>query len=100
MTTLPSRLNPGSDEFKAAHAAMSEKLKAVREAVGINEVHNFGKYLVTGAGARDWLNRIMAGRIPKPARKSKPPSGVMDPIFATTGNMRSCNRPAMFSKRV
>ena len=32
MTTLPSRLNPGSDEFKAAHAAMSEKLKAVREA--------------------------------------------------------------------
>lgn len=32
MTLLSSRLNPGSDEFKAAHAAMSEKLEAVRSA--------------------------------------------------------------------
>jgi len=32
MTVLSSRLNPGSDEFKAAHAAMSEKLAAVRSA--------------------------------------------------------------------
>ena len=34
--------------------------------MGINEVHNFGKYLITGPRARDWLDRIMAGRIPKP----------------------------------
>ncbi len=32
MSVLPNRLNPGSDEFKAAHASMSEKLAAVRAA--------------------------------------------------------------------
>ena len=46
---------------------------AVREGVGINEVHNFGKYEVTGPCARDWLDRIMAGRIPAPRRVSLTP---------------------------
>ena len=56
-----------------AFEATAREVKAVREAVGINEVHNFGKYLVTGTGARDWLDRIMAGRIPKPGRLSLTP---------------------------
>ena len=41
--------------------------------MGINEIHNFGKYSVTGTGARDWLDTIMAGRIPKPGRISLTP---------------------------
>ncbi len=56
-----------------AFAATKREALAVRQAVGINEVHNFGKYLVTGLGARDWLNRIMAGRIPKTGRLSLTP---------------------------
>lgn len=56
-----------------AHDAVAGEVKAVREAVGINEIHNFGKYLVTGPGARAWLDRIMAGRIPKPGRLSLTP---------------------------
>ncbi len=56
-----------------AFEATAREVRAVREAVGINEVHNFGKYLVTGAGARAWLDRIMAGRIPKPGRLSLTP---------------------------
>ncbi|MEO0623876.1 MAG: FAD-dependent oxidoreductase [Pseudomonadota bacterium] len=51
-----------------AFGAVGEECRAVREAVGINEIHNFGKYAVTGPGARAWLDRIMAGRIPKPGR--------------------------------
>ena len=43
---------------------------AVRDGVGINEVQNFGKYRVTGPNARAWLDRIMAGLIPKPGRLS------------------------------
>jgi dimethylglycine dehydrogenase len=39
--------------------------RAVREAVGINEIHNFGKYEVTGPEAESWLNTVMAGRVPK-----------------------------------
>ena len=53
--------------------ATRREVKAVRESVGINEVHNFGKYLVTGPKARAWLDRIMAGRIPAPGRVTLTP---------------------------
>ncbi|HEY5598913.1 MAG TPA: FAD-dependent oxidoreductase, partial [Kiloniellales bacterium] len=56
-----------------AFAAVSEECRAVRTAVGINEVHNFGKYEVSGPGAAAWLDRIMAGRIPKAGRISLTP---------------------------
>ena len=56
-----------------AFEATAREVRAVREAVGINEVHNFGKYLVTGKNARIWLDRIMAGRLPKPGRISLTP---------------------------
>ncbi len=53
--------------------AVGREVKAVREGVGINEVQNFGKFEVTGPRARAWLDRIMAGRIPKPGRLSLTP---------------------------
>ena len=56
-----------------AFEATAEECRAVREAVGINEIHNFGKYLVSGPGAEAWLDRIMAGRIPKIGRLSLTP---------------------------
>ncbi|WP_170331300.1 GcvT family protein [Ruegeria arenilitoris] len=56
-----------------AFAATGREVRAVRNAVGINEVHNFGKYRITGASARAWLDRIMAGRIPQPGRLSLTP---------------------------
>ncbi len=61
--------------FRRSNAweATKREVKNVREAVGINEVHNFGKYLVTGPGARAWLDRIMAGRVPKPGRLALSP---------------------------
>ncbi|MEM9241353.1 MAG: glycine cleavage T C-terminal barrel domain-containing protein, partial [Pseudomonadota bacterium] len=61
--------------FRRSNAweATKREVKAVREGVGINEVHNFGKYLVTGPNARDWLDCIMAGRIPKRGRMSLTP---------------------------
>ena len=61
--------------FRRSNAfdAVGEEVRAVRRAVGINEIHNFGKYLVTGPGARDWIDRLMAGRVPKPGRLSLTP---------------------------
>jgi dimethylglycine dehydrogenase len=61
--------------FRRSNAfdATAREVKAVREGVGINEVQNFGKYLVTGSSARAWLDRIMAGRIPQPGRLSLTP---------------------------
>jgi dimethylglycine dehydrogenase len=56
-----------------AFAATGREVRAVRERVGINEVHNFGKFRVTGPRARAWLDRIMAGRIPRPGRVALTP---------------------------
>ncbi|NCX19730.1 MAG: FAD-dependent oxidoreductase, partial [Rhodobacteraceae bacterium] len=61
--------------FRRSNAweATKREVMAVRDNVGINEVHNFGKYHITGRDARAWLDRIMAGRIPKPGRLSLTP---------------------------
>ncbi|MCM2562383.1 FAD-dependent oxidoreductase [Lutimaribacter sp. EGI FJ00015] len=61
--------------FRRSNAwdATAREVAAVRGCVGINEVHNFGKYMVTGPGARAWLDRVMAGRIPAPGRLSLTP---------------------------
>jgi dimethylglycine dehydrogenase len=56
-----------------AFSAVAREVTAVRASVGINEVQNFGKYLVAGPDARAWLDRIMAGRIPKTGRMSLTP---------------------------
>ncbi|MFT6088720.1 GcvT family protein [Sulfitobacter sp.] len=56
-----------------AFSATAREVAGVRASVGINEVQNFGKYLITGTDARAWLDRIMAGRIPKSGRMSLTP---------------------------
>ena len=61
--------------FRRSNAweATRREVLAVRNAVGINEVQNFGKFAVTGRGARAWLDYIMAGRIPQIGRMSLTP---------------------------
>ncbi len=61
--------------FRRSNAfdAVAEECRAVREAVGINEIHNFGKYLVEGPGAVAWLNQIMANRVPDEGRMALTP---------------------------
>ena len=56
-----------------AFETVGAECHAVRHAVGLNEIHNFGKYLVSGTDARAWLDRIMAGRIPKTGRMTLTP---------------------------
>jgi dimethylglycine dehydrogenase len=56
-----------------AFGATTREVLAVRNGVGINEVQNFGKFLVTGPQARAWLDRIMAGRVPAQGRLSLTP---------------------------
>ncbi len=56
-----------------AHDTVGEECRAVREAVGLNEVHNFGKYAISGPGAESWLNHIMGNRAPKPGRMALTP---------------------------
>ncbi len=56
-----------------AHDYVAAEVKAVREAVGAIEVANFAKHEFTGPGAREFLNHIMAGRVPNPGRMALSP---------------------------
>jgi dimethylglycine dehydrogenase len=51
-----------------AFATVGEECRAVRTAVGINEIHNFAKYDVSGPEAESWLNSITANRMPAEGR--------------------------------
>jgi dimethylglycine dehydrogenase len=51
-----------------AFPMVREECHAVRGAVGLYETTNYGKYEVTGRGARAWLDRVFASRIPRPGR--------------------------------
>ena len=51
-----------------AFGPVAAECRAVREAVGINEIHNFGKYLVEGPEAETWLSHLMANRMPREGR--------------------------------
>ena len=72
---LPGEPLYETPSFKRSNAweAVAQECAAVRGAVGINEIQNFGKFRVKGAGARAWLDRIMAGRIPAPGKLSLTP---------------------------
>jgi dimethylglycine dehydrogenase len=47
-----------------AHAAVGAECRAVREAVGLLEISNYGKFEVTGPAAASWLSSIMANQVP------------------------------------
>jgi dimethylglycine dehydrogenase len=61
--------------------------QAVRAAVGLYETTNYGKYEVTGRGARAWLDRVFACRIPKPGRLALAP--MLNPPAASSATCRS-----------
>lgn len=60
-------------ERNRSHDYVARECKAVREAVGGIEIANFAKHEITGPGAREWLDRTMAGHIPKPGRMTLTP---------------------------
>jgi len=59
--------------------------RAVRSAVGLYETTNYGKYEVTGRGARAWLDRVFASRIPKPGRFALAP--MLNPAGRIVGDL-------------
>ncbi|MGV6848955.1 MAG: GcvT family protein [Marinibacterium sp.] len=79
---------PGEARFETpsfrrsnAFDATAREVKNVRQDVGINEIHNFGKYRVSGRRARAWLDEVMAGRLPKPGRVA------LSPMLSPTGRL-------------
>ena len=59
--------------------------QAVRGRVGIYETTNYGKYEVVGRGARAWLDRVFASRIPAPGRLRLAP--MLNPAGRIVGDL-------------
>ena len=49
------------------------EVNAVRDSVGMAEISGFSKFSVKGPGARAWLDRILACKIPNPGRMTLAP---------------------------
>ncbi len=56
-----------------AHAPVAAECRAVRSAVGILDSSTFSRYEVTGPGAEAWLDRMLAGRLPREGRLALSP---------------------------
>ena len=83
--------------FRRSNAfdTVAKECYAVRNAVGINEVHNFGKYEISGPGAFEYLDTIMAGKIPPTGRLSLNP--MLSPKGRIIGDFTIAqNRPDVF----
>ena len=65
-----------------AFPIVAEECRAVREGVGLIDISGFSRFEVSGAGARDWLDRVMASRLPAPGRAR------LAPMLASDGRLK------------
>ena len=56
-----------------AHSHVAAECNAVRNAVGLLEISNYGKFEVTGPGAVQWLSTVMANKVPEVGRMGLTP---------------------------
>src|SRR5580658_5649453 len=68
-----------------AFPVVRAECRAVRAAVGLYETSNYGKYEVVGRGARAWLDRLFACRIPRPGRVCLAP--MLNPAGRIVGDL-------------
>ncbi|MEM7042476.1 MAG: FAD-dependent oxidoreductase [Pseudomonadota bacterium] len=61
-------------ERNRSHDYVAREVKTVQEAVGGIEIANFSKHEFKGAGARAFLDRVLAGYVPKPGRLTLTPT--------------------------
>ena len=68
-----------------AFPVVRAECQAVRSTVGVYETTNYGKYEIAGRGARGWLDRVFASRIPKPGRFALAP--MLNPAGRIMGDL-------------
>jgi len=81
MTAAETPTYRRSEAFPVVRA----ECQGVRGGVGLYETSNYGKYEVTGRGARAWLDRVFASRIPKPGRLGLAP--MLNPAGRIVGDL-------------
>jgi len=62
--------------------AVNEEAQATRTGVGLFEISGFAKYRVEGPGAEAWLDRLLAGRVPRMAGRM-----ALSPMLSPAGRL-------------
>lgn len=74
MVYLPQPSDPAGAEASfrrpAWHAAVARECAAVAERVAVLDLPGFTKFEVSGAGARAWIDHLVAGTVPQPGRSA------------------------------
>jgi len=65
-----------------AFALVAQECQAVREGVGLLDISGFSRFEVNGPGAKDWLRRLMASRLPAAGRAR------LAPMLAPSGRLK------------
>ncbi len=61
--------------------AVGEEARAVRQGLGLFDISGYSKFSVTGEGAADWLDTIMANRLPAIGRT------ILSPMLSPKGRL-------------
>ncbi len=61
---------------------VGEECRALRERAGILDISTYAKYEVSGPGARDWLPRVVANRVP-----AEPGRSCLTPVLGLRGGV-------------
>ncbi|MGA9254093.1 MAG: FAD-dependent oxidoreductase [Roseobacter sp.] len=78
---------PGFEEIPSlkrsnAHPIVAEECRAVRDSVGLLDITGFSRFEVTGPNAEQWLDQIMASKLPDPGRAK------LAPMLAEDGRLK------------
>ncbi|MCH2168376.1 MAG: FAD-dependent oxidoreductase [Oceanicola sp.] len=65
-----------------AHDIVATECEAVRDRAGLLDISGFSRFEVSGPGARDWLNTLMASRLPGPGQAR------LAPMLAPDGRLK------------
>lgn len=79
---------PGMEPFEIptfrrsnAFEPVGEECRAVRTQAGLLEIANYAKYEVSGPRAKEWLNHLLANRMPRLGRV------ILSPMLSATGRL-------------
>ena len=65
-----------------AFESVAEEVRAVREGVGLIDTSGFSRFEVIGAAAGEWLDEMMASKLPRPGRAK------LAPMLAPSGRLK------------
>ena len=73
---------PGTLRRTAAFPIVADECAAVRDAAGLLDISGFSRYRITGAGAKAWLDTLLACKLPAPGKVK------LAPMLAEDGRLK------------